>query len=164
MIRLIIGIALIAGIIMISGRAFSQELSSTDLIDNSRQLDGKTVTYAGEVIGEVMARGDNAWVNVNDGVNAIGVWMPRAIAEQIQFGGNYKQRGDWVEITGVLHRACFEHGGDLDMHASYFKMVRPGRQINHRLNILKAYQALVLLGVLLLIWILSQLKLRPKKK
>jgi len=154
----------VLSIIVLWGTCYSQGISSTDLINNSRQLDGKIILYSGEVIGEVMVRGESAWVNINDGANAIGVWMNKGLAGLIQLSGDYKNRGDWVEVTGTLQRVCPEHGGDLDIHASYLKKIRPGRHLNQRLNILKAYQALALLGILFLIWILSQLKYRPKPK
>ena len=52
------------------------------------------IVYAGEVIGDVMVRGDFVWVNINDGENAIGVWLDKELAREIQFTGSYHdQRG-----------------------------------------------------------------------
>ncbi|MDP2044226.1 MAG: hypothetical protein Q8K15_03545, partial [Candidatus Omnitrophota bacterium] len=62
---------------------FAQTLSSTELINNAKQYDGKLVVYTGEVIGDVMPRGGNAWVNINDGNNALGVWMDASTAKEI---------------------------------------------------------------------------------
>jgi hypothetical protein len=140
--------------------AFAQPISSTELINSAKQYDGKTVAYEGEVIGDIMVRGEYAWLNVNDGQNAIGIWMDKDLTKDILYTGSHKFKGDWIEVTGVFHRACLEHGGDLDIHAQAIRKVRQGRQIIERLNISKRNLAFVLLGVLCLVWILKQLKLK----
>jgi len=139
---------------------YAQSISSTELINNAKQHDGKTVAYEGEVIGDIMVRGDYVWINVNDGQNAIGIWMDKNLAKDISYAGSYKLKGDWLEITGIFQRACLQHGGDLDIHAQAIRKVRQGRQIIERLNISKRNLVFVLLGVLCLVWILKQLKLR----
>ncbi|MDP2927628.1 MAG: DNA-binding protein [Candidatus Omnitrophota bacterium] len=138
--------------------AFSQSLSSSELIKNAKEYDGKLIAYSGEVIGEVMLRGEFAWVNINDGQNALGAWMSAALAKEIKFTGNYKSRGDSLEIVGVFHRACLEHGGDLDIHAQSLHKIGNGRIVKERLNFDKASLSLILLGALLLIWILTLFK------
>jgi len=138
--------------------SFAQGLSSSELINNAKQYDGKLVTYSGEVIGEVMPRGEFTWVNINDGQNALGVWMSRSLAKEIKFTGNYKSRGDSLEIVGLLHRACLEHGGDLDIHAQSLRKVGNGRIVKEKLNSDKVSLSLILLGALFLIWILTLFK------
>jgi len=139
---------------------YAQPVSSSELINNAKFYDAKTVVYAGEVIGDVMLRQDYAWVNINDGKNALGVWMESSLAGQISYTGSYKARGDVVEITGVFHRACPQHGGDLDIHAQALRKISPGRYIQERANPDKKNLAAILLGVLLLVWILTLLKRR----
>ena len=134
---------------------FAQSLSSSVLINNAKEYDGKLVTYSGEVIGDVMLRGEFAWVNINDGDNALGVWMSARLAKEINFTGNYKSRGDNLEVTGIFHRACLEHGGDLDIHAQVLSKLANGRMVNQKLNFDKISLSLVLLGVLFLTWILT---------
>lgn len=131
----------------------AQTLSSTELIKDAKQYDGKPVVYAGEVIGDVMPRGGNAWVNINDGNNALGVWMSAALAKEINYKGSYKSRGDSLEVTGIFHRACLEHGGDLDIHAQGSRKLASGRMVDQRLNLDKRNLSLILLGALLIIWI-----------
>ena len=138
--------------------AFSQSLSSSELIKNSKEYDGKIVTYSGEVIGDVMLRGEFVWVNINDGQNALGIWMSAALAQEIKFTGNYRSRGDSLEIVGVFHRACLEHGGDLDIHAQSLRKIGNGRIVKERLNFDKVSLSLILLGALFLIWILTLFK------
>jgi hypothetical protein len=135
--------------------SFAQGVSSSDLIKNAAQYDGKLITYTGEVIGDVMLRGESAWVNINDGENALGVWMSARLAKEINITGNYKSRGDTLEIVGVFHRACLEHGGDLDIHAQAFSKLTNGRIVNQKLNLDKVNLSLTLLGVLFLTWILT---------
>ena len=134
---------------------FVQGLGSSELINNAKEYDGKSVTYTGEVIGDVMLRGEFAWVNINDGDNALGVWMSASLAKEIKFTGNYKSRGDNLEIVGIFHRACLEHGGDLDIHAQALRKLGEGRVINQKFNPDKRNLSLILLGALFLIWILS---------
>jgi hypothetical protein len=141
-------------------RCYAQPVSSIELINNAKLYDGKTVTYEGEVIGEVMVRGEYAWINVNDGQNAVGIWVNKNLTQDILYAGNYKFKGDGLEITGIFHRACPEHGGDLDIHAQGLRKIRPGRQTLEKLNLGKRNLALVLLGVLCLVWILRQLKIK----
>ncbi|MDD5059714.1 MAG: DNA-binding protein [Candidatus Omnitrophica bacterium] len=142
------------------GIALSGGISSEDLIRNARQYDGKLVVYSGEVIGDVMNRGKFAWVNINDGDNAIGIWMSINLAKEIKITGSYKSRGDILEVTGIFNRACLEHGGDLDIHAQAIRKVSNGRVINQRLNIDKRNQSFILLLIIFLTWILTLFKKR----
>jgi len=153
-------VILIFGFWILNFNCYAQSISSTELINNAKVYDGKVVAYEGEVIGDIMVRGEYAWINVNDGQNAIGIWMDKNLAKDISYAGSYKSKGDWLEITGIFQRACLQHGGDLDIHAQAIRKVRPGRQIIERLNISKRNLVFVLLGVLCLVWILKQLKLR----
>ncbi len=138
--------------------AFSKGLSSNELLKNAKQYDGKPITYSGEAIGDVMSRGEFAWVNLNDGENAIGAWVSGILTKEINFTGTYKSRGDILEITGIFHRACLEHGGDLDIHVQTLRKISGGNIINHKLDFLKVKLALILFGALFLIWILTLFK------
>jgi hypothetical protein len=126
-------------------------ISSTELINNSRQYDGITVVFAGEVIGDVMLRGDFAWVNANDGENAIGIWMSKDLAGTIKFTGSYHSNGDRLEITGVFHRNCTQHGGDMDIHTQGIRIISPGNTFIEQLDITKRNVVYVILGVLFLV-------------
>ena len=134
---------------------FAQPVPSADLISKASQYDGKVVVYEGEVIGDVMVRGEYAWINVNDGSNAIGIWAPKALLRDVVFTGSYKSKGDGVEITGVFRRVCPEHGGDMDIHAISLRKTGAGRIVVERLNLDKKNLIVVLFGALCLVWILS---------
>jgi len=137
---------------------YGQVISSSELISNAKQYDGKAVVYAGEVIGEVMVRAEFAWVNVHDGKYAIGVWIPKDLTRDILFTGSYKFKGDELEISGIFHRSCQEHGGDLDIHAQGLRKASAGYRVSEKLNFDKIKVILMLLGVLAIVWILSLLK------
>ena len=137
--------------------AYAQSQTSEELIKNYRLYEGKPVVFSGEVIGDVMLRGDHAWVNVNDGLNAIGVWMPSELARQIQSSGSYKSKGDFVEVTGIFNHSCSQHGGDLDIHAQALRRLNPGSIVRERLNPGKRDLAVILGAILCLVSILSLL-------
>ena len=134
---------------------YAQPMESTELLAQAQMHDGKTVVYAGEIVGEIMRRGDFAWVNIHDGENAIGVWVPQALLKDIVYAGSYKARGDGVEVSGVFRRACPEHGGDLDIHARVLRKIGSGRVCVEKLNIDKKNFAVILLGIMIVLWILS---------
>jgi hypothetical protein len=139
---------------------FGQAVSSADLIAKAKERDGKQVAYSGEVIGDVMKRGDFAWANIHDGANAVGVWLTAEMAAKIQLTGGFKHSGDLVEVTGIFNRACVEHGGDMDIHAQSLSLQIPGMPTPHGCDKDKKDLAIKLLGVLIIIWILSLLKIR----
>ena len=136
----------------------AQLVSSNELINNAKLYDGKTVSYGGEVIGDIMKRGSFAWVNVNDGVNAIGIWVDISLLKDITYAGNYKSKGDVINVTGEFHRSCLEHGGDLDIHAQDIRKTFTGRANIEPLNMGKVSLAIFLLGLSCILWILKLLK------
>jgi hypothetical protein len=113
---------------------YAQPLSSTELINNAKNYNGNTVVYKGEVIGDIMLRGEYAWVNVNDGQNAIGIWVKKELIKDILYTGSYTSKGDILEITGKFNRSCPEHGGDLDIHAQSIIIISSGSKISHSVN------------------------------
>jgi hypothetical protein len=135
---------------------YAQGISSTELINNAREYDGKSVVYTGEVIGDVMVRGDFAWVNLNDGENAIGVWLDKELAKEVKFAGSYQTKGDRLEITGVFQRVCIQHGGDMDIHAQDIRKISPGRLVKEELDKGKRNLTFILLGILCLGWIFTR--------
>jgi hypothetical protein len=128
------------------------------------------VTFHGEAIGEVMVRGDYAWIHLNDdaymvtnveegaklgGYNSgIAVWIPAQLTSQIDTYGDYQHEGSIVEIEGVFNGACKEHGGDLDIHATSLKVLRAGHVVDDPIPAWKAFLAVVLAAAAgLLFWL-----------
>jgi hypothetical protein len=145
---------------LLSINCWAQPVSSKELINNAKNYDGKIVLYQGEAIGEIMKRGEFAWININDGESAIGVWAPLGLIKDVSLLGSYKQKGDLVEVSGLFNRSCPEHGGDMDIHAREIIKVSKGRHIPERINFGKARFALTLIFILGLVWILSLLSKR----
>ena len=142
--------------------AYAQPVSSTELINNAKQYECKVVDYRGEVIGDIMIRGQYAWVNINDGQNAIGIWGLKALIKDITYKGSYGFNGDMVEIKGKFNRSCPEHGGDLDIHAQSIRKVMSGKQIFESLDFNKVKIALILLGIVLLLYISNLITLKER--
>ncbi len=156
-VKLLILVLLVVGF---TPPGYAQPVSSAELINNAKVYDGKIVVYTGEVIGDPMQRGNYAWLNINDGQNAIGIWLPSSLLSYTSFTGAYKSIGDTIEVTGIFHRACPQHGGDLDIHAQAIRKISTGRRVQQRLNIAKRNFTILLLGLLCLVWILTLLKRR----
>jgi len=122
------------------------DVSTSDLLDNWEELDGKEVVFRGEAVGDVMRRGEDAWITVNDdfysrearleagqlrgGNSGIGVWLPASEAEKIEVLGRFGTVGDFVEVRGVFNADCPEHGGDFDIHAYTLAVIDPGRTLD----------------------------------
>ena len=115
-----------------SAKAAAQAVTSTELIEGALALNGKAITYRGEVIGDILYRGDRAWINVSDGANAIGCYIPASEADKIDRVGRYRIVGDTVELTGIFHRDCPEHGGDLDIHADTIIVLKKGHEVEDK--------------------------------
>ena len=138
-------------------------VGSNDLIDHAKDYDNQTIVYEGEVLGDILYRGDHAWLAVFDGNNTIGVFVTAEQAKQITVVGGYGKHGDTIRIEGVFHRACAEHGGDLDLHAASVTVIAEGMRLSmtpSRLTVvLAAALPLPAAGLLFLVW----KKRRPAK-
>lgn len=140
---------------------YAQEtVSSAGLTRNTPEYDGKEIIYEGEVIGEVMKRRDGVWVNINDGENVVGVWMPPGSADIIGYAGNYKARGDTLRVMGRFNRVCSVHGGDLDIHAASVQKLKSGWQVQENIIPAKRNLLIILSVILCLVLILRILIVR----
>jgi hypothetical protein len=106
--------------------------------------DGLTVTYTGEVVGQVLQRDDHAWVQLNDdayanvlgplgshgvaaGANSgIGVRIPLAAAKAIRNVGANERQGDRIEVRGVFWRSYPGDGGGTVIRAEQVEIVEEG--------------------------------------
>ncbi len=157
-------------------RADAEVVSSTELMERCRFYDGKMVTYRGEVIGDVMIRGEHTWINLNDdpygtrrgrgskglaGYNrGQSIWCKANDVKDITYTGDYRHSGDIVEVTGIFNRACPEHGGDMDIHAIKVDLIKSGHRVSHPFNIRRALIALVLLMISGGLFTINRLKVR----
>ncbi|MCX5704732.1 MAG: hypothetical protein NTZ92_01530, partial [Candidatus Omnitrophica bacterium] len=100
--------------------------------------------------------GDYAWLHVNDGTIAVGIWASKTMIQDIRYAGDYHKKGDIVEISGTFHRSCSEHGGDLDIHASEIKKVTSGSSIIQLISRKKIYIGVYSLILVLLFYALKK--------
>ena len=126
-------------------------ITSNNLINNAKLYDNTTITIQGECIGDIMARGNHVWVNVNDGDNAIGVWAEEELVKDIVHTGSYNFIGDQVKITGTFHRACPVHGGDLDIHAEKIEVLKHGERVEYMVDWERLYIGFVLLATAIIL-------------
>lgn len=152
--------SLLAGLVLLLffvGMAAASELvSSGELVENASLYDGKTVVFRGEVIGDVMVRGDYAWINVNDDTYSSGsrelsgynsgqsIWCKAQDVEFIKITGDYRHVGDCIEVVGVFNRACAEHGGDMDIHAEEIRLIKRGSAIPRPVEFSRIWACLIL--------------------
>ncbi|MFC1592977.1 DNA-binding protein [Candidatus Omnitrophota bacterium] len=134
---------------------YAEVISSGELIQNGKEYDGQKITYTGEAVGEIMQRKNGAWINVYDGENAIGIWMPREFVSQIRYVGSYKAQGDIIEVKGQFNNACSVHGGDFDIHAASLRTIKPGSARVDNLILARRNLVIILSVVLCLILILK---------
>ncbi|MHB9153085.1 MAG: hypothetical protein ACYC2S_10550 [Spirochaetales bacterium] len=140
------------------GEVFAQEqtmsivkTSALKLIDNAKAYDGHQVEITGELIGDVMVRGDYAWISILNEGTAISAWIEKSMLPPDTSIGGYARSGDIVSLRGIFHRACPEHGGDLDIHATSLELVSKGASVNHPVNtsVVLISLTLLVIGVIL---------------
>lgn len=120
-----LAISCIINMLLISWSASA--ITINELVSNALKYDGQPLTLQGELVGDVMKRsGDVVWLHINDGSVALGVFASQAQLPGISFKGDFKNHGDQLEIIGIFNRACLQHGGDLDIHASKITVIQPG--------------------------------------
>ncbi|PKQ16884.1 MAG: hypothetical protein CVT67_03745, partial [Actinobacteria bacterium HGW-Actinobacteria-7] len=110
--RAIVIAAALAALMLLGTPSTARAVTSGELIESPKEWDGRTVTIEGESIGELMLRGDMAWLHVNDdayaetsseadgvlsGYNSgMAVVLPSRLAVGIEHFGSYSERGDIV--------------------------------------------------------------------
>lgn len=102
-------------------------LKIKDLLDNPSLYNNKSIALEGEVIGEVLERGNYSWVNVSDNTGAIGLWLTKKDSLIIKNFGSYKSTGDILKVTGIYNESCIQHDGDTDIHVSTIVIAAPGK-------------------------------------
>jgi hypothetical protein len=139
-------------------------VSGSELVENAHKYDKKVIEFQGEVIGDIMDRGDHVWMNVNDGTRAIGIWAKKEMVSDIAVMGDYTHIGDQVKVTGTFYRADPQHGGDLDIRASKIEVLKTGYKVEHPINRVKVIFAIVLFVLVLglHLYFVAKKRLGPK--
>ncbi|MCQ8898182.1 MAG: hypothetical protein NQU48_01905 [Hadesarchaea archaeon] len=133
--------------------------SLENLSRNPGEWDGRTVTVAGEVVGR-LDKGSHVWLNLWENGWSLGVWCPKGLAEGIRVVGDYFHVGDRVEVTGVFHARCGEHGGEPDLHAENLLVISGGYEVPRPVNLLLLSLSFAVLAVALSAALLLRLRRR----
>ena len=139
-------------------------VSGNELVDQAHKYDKQVVEFQGEVIGDIMARGDHVWMNVNDGTRAIGIWAKKELVADIEVTGDYNHIGDQVKVTGVFYRADPKHGVDLDIRAARIEVFKTGYEIKHPIDPRKVWLAGILFALTLGVHLFYVIRKRLKAK
>lgn len=144
----------------ISAFAQSEEVSSTELIENAAYWDKKQITYTGEVIGDILVRGDYAWINISDGENTMSCYLSAENTKAIENLGRYGVQGDVVCVQGTFYRASAAHGGDMDIDGSSLKLISKGHVLENKYSPLTLCLsgAALLCAVLMIILVIRKQK------
>lgn len=153
--------AILLLIIFFNISSASASISITGLIEKAKENDLKEVVIEGEIIGDIFYRGDFIWINVSDGNNAIGVWMPEKSAENLSHPGDYSHKGDFVQITGNFNRVCAEHIGETDIHSNNLIVLKKGENVGHQVDMQRLK---ITAGIFSVVIILFGIKLFLRKR
>lgn len=154
------------------GFPLAGRVSSTQVVLCPRAYNGLTVTFVGEVVGDVLPRSGGAWAQVNDDTYALevgplvghreqdgfntglAVWLPDDLHEQIEAPGRPGRRGDVILVRGRLFQADPEDGGGLTIRAEELEVLAAPLEIEDPLHVpqLIAAVVLALLAVASVFW------------
>lgn len=135
--------------------AMVARVNSAELIAEPERWDGSELIFEGETVGPLMRRGDHVWVNVLDANAAMGIFLSSEVARAIGSSGSYEWKGDTLRVRGVFHRACPDHGGDMDIHASSIEIIMKGQPTPHPIDgftLVLTPAFLGLAAILFIIW------------
>lgn len=137
-------------------------ISSTQVHLCPSAYDGMEVTYVGEVVGELLGRRGGSWAQVNDddyalrtgplvghrersGFNTgLSVWLPEALAAQVEQPGRPALRGDVVLLRGTILRSDPDDGGGITLRATELETLAPPLALDPPLHVLQVVVAAVL--------------------
>lgn len=140
-------------------------VTAAQLVECPHEYDGATVRYRGEVVRAVLLRGERAIVQVNDdryalelgplpehrtavgGNSGIPVVLPRRDADAIAYVGDYRHRGDVLQVAGTFRAADPYDGGGPTITAASVALERPGGPLEHRADGLRILVAAMLAAI-----------------
>lgn len=136
-----------------AGAAEPPVLSPAEAVALGGQSDGARITVRGEALGEVLRDGGGgSWLNVLGDGTAIGLWGERELFDVVDEFGDYHQRGQVVQATGIYNAACNQHGGDRDVHVTSVRVVAPAEPIERQFHWWKVIGGGVMLALAAALW------------
>ena len=146
-----------------------QLVTAAQLIECPEVFDGTEVRYRGEVVRAVLHRRDRAVVQVNDdryglelgplpehrtavgGNSGMTVVLSQRQADDIAYVGDYRHRGDVLDIVGTFRAADPYDAGGPTITADTANVQRTGSVLEHRIDparmVVASLLALVALGL-----------------
>jgi hypothetical protein len=133
-----------------------ERVSSAQVFRCPSAFDDLEVSFAGEVIGDVLERRGGAWVQVNDDAYALetgpltdhrmrsgfnqgmSVWLPDGLHERIGDVGNADRRGDVILVRGILDRTDPNDGGGITIRAEEMEILAPSIEVEAPFHTLQA--------------------------
>jgi hypothetical protein len=137
-------------------------ITSTQAYGCPRAFDGLRVSFAGEVVGELLPRRGGVWAQVNDddyalevgplvshpeqrGFNTgMSVWIPDGLHEAIEGVGRHARRGSVVLVEGTFWQADPADAGGITLRADDLQILAPPLDIDVPLHQPQAIVAVVL--------------------
>lgn len=141
-----IGIGIIMWI-LISIRIFGASINIGTLIEKASEFDKNTVIIEAEAIGDILERGEYAWINVNDGTGAIGIYIKNEDIDKIKHTGKYQYVGDTIKVKGTFYHAWAEQSGDMAIKADKIEVIEVGGENKQPIHTYKWVMAGLLLPV-----------------
>ncbi len=149
-----------------------ERVSSSQVFRCPSAFDELEVSFAGEVIGDVLERRGGAWVQVNDDAYAfetgpltdhrqragfnrgMSVWLPGGLHERIDGVGNVDRRGDVILVRGILDRTDPNDGGGITIRADELEILSPTVEVEAPFHTLQAVVAglLAVLALATVVW------------
>jgi hypothetical protein len=137
-------------------------------------FDGVSVRYAGELVGDLLARDGGGWVLVNDddyalevgplpahgehrGTNSgLTVWLPHEFHAEVTGLGRPNRRGDVLAIEGEIVRADPQDGGGLTLRATEVEVLAASDTIGEPLDRPQLAFALAMTVIAAGLWLLRR--------
>lgn len=145
-------------------------VTSAQLVQCPDLLDGRGVSYVGEVVGDVLRRRGGAWVLMNDddyalgrgplpaagtlsgGNSGVSVWLDGDLADLAVTPGGAGVRGDVLVVRATVHRADPADGGGLTLRATDGAVLARARRIEPPVHQGQAVAAMLLgIGALVMV-------------
>ena len=143
-----------------------EKIKIKELYENSEKYNGKSVIVEGEVIGDLMGKGEERWINVKDEFEdfVIGVVISKKETEKIENFGKYGVKGDVIRVIGIYNINCPKHYGERDIHALNIEIIKKGEKYTEEVNIKKIYLSFFLLLITIFTAYLSYKKVNLKEE
>lgn len=141
-------------------------VTGSELIAKPQLYEDRLVSVTGEVIGEVMKRGELSWINLKNGDAVIGVLVPTSMIPSISYAGNYHYRGDTIEVVGIFRHSDPGVGGEFSIRADRVAIIESGYRTEHELSPTKVRLAWSMFGItafLLVLRLVVPMKERQKQ-